>query len=100
MNGFPSQGSCHEEDKDSPPDEFAEPGDAAVGTLIAEQLYSLKTEIVEINDKFNESSQLLRQKEEENRLLREKLMALEMTVQNLFESSRVTGCCSTNCLTF
>ena len=69
---------------------------------IGEQLYTLKNDILEINEKFTQSTQLLKQKEEENRKLREKLLSLEITVQNLFDNTRSTGagCCSQDCQLF
>ena len=69
---------------------------------ITEQLFMLKTDIVEVHEKFEQSNELLRQKEEENRRLREKLLSLEVTVQNLFDSTRAggAGCCAQQCTLF
>ena len=69
---------------------------------ISEQLFMLKTDIIEVHEKFEHSNELLQQKEEENRKLREKLMSLEMAVQNLFDNTRAggTGCCSQQCTLF
>ena len=64
---------------------------------LCEQINTLKQEITEITEKFNNSNALLHSKEEENKELREKLLALEIAVQNLFDFSRHPGCCSTNC---
>ena len=69
---------------------------------ISEQLFNLKTDILEVQDKFHQSNELLRLKEDENRKLREKLLSLEMAVQNLFDNTRAgsTGCCSQQCTLF
>lgn len=67
---------------------------------LTDQISTLRQEITEITEKFQTSNALLQSKEEENKELREKLLALEIAVQNLFEFSRTTGCCSPSCSVF
>lgn len=68
-------------------------------TEISVQLKGLKDEVLLIKENFTKSSLRLLDKQEENLQLREKLMALEISVQHLFENSRIaaTGCCSQGC---
>ena len=67
---------------------------------LTDQLTQLKHEVSTINQKFSQSSVMLQQKYDENRELKEKLIALEIAVQNLYDSSQSQhlGCCSSSCL--
>ena len=68
---------------------------------VSEQVKHLRREVVEITEKFYDSSLLLRYKDQETHELKEKLLALEIAVQHLFEKTHsASGCCSGNCNLF
>ena len=62
-------------------------------------LDDLKQEILRITHKIDTNTHLLGDEESQNRVLTEKLLALEIAVQNLYENAatRRVGCCSSYC---
>ena len=74
-------------------------GDDSNENQVTTQMASLQHEVATMTERFRHSRALLRDKEEETEQLREKLLALEIAVQNLFDYShaRSSGCCSQAC---
>lgn len=67
-------------DKNSKTQKSAKRDQSDLPAAFSEQITTLRQEITEITEKFNTSNALLQHKEEENKELREKLLALEIAV--------------------
>ena len=64
---------------------------------MCEQVNYLRHEVMDITEKLHSNNTLLDVKDTENRELKEKLAALEIAVENLYDTSNKVGCCSGSC---
>ena len=65
---------------------------------VPEQLSSLRLSVLDIQEKYVQSSHLLQEKADENRKLKEKLAELEVTIQHLFDSAKASQSCFQHCV--